>query len=162
MLPCRNVADISARDMLAQHCQYLGQHHFWLCRQHVCRHVSDKPGWHTRVCRFGHFLTFKIPTFPWKNTPSCHQANKRYWNYQDDNILFSCFASSLFACVVACSCKEKYVVVDCLFWQSLPLWRVTFWKKFIFSQSSTNDKILHHEGVWQYPHMDMSKLWLSI
>ena len=37
----------------------------------------------------------------------------------------------------------------------LPRWRVTICKTFIFSQASANDKILRHEGVWQYPLMDI-------
>jgi len=57
--------------------------------------------------------------------------------------------------VVACSCKEKDVVVDCLFWWILPRWCDTFCETIIFYQASTNDKILHHEGVWQYPVKDI-------
>jgi hypothetical protein len=87
------------------------------------------------------------------NTQSC-QAIKRYQNYQRDSIVLSrrLIASRSFVCeeedvLVARSCKEKDVVVDCLFWQNLQRRRVTFHKTIIFFQASTNDKILRHEGV---------------
>ena len=55
--------------------------------------------------------------------------------------------------VVARSRQEKDVLVDCLFWRSLPRWCVTIHKTINFSG---NDEILCHEGVWQYPLMDIS------
>jgi hypothetical protein len=54
-------------------------------------------------------------------TQSCHGAIKRYQNCSLNLLFHHLVASHAFACegedvVVASSCEEKDVVVDCLFW----------------------------------------------
>ena len=71
------------------------------------------------------------------STRSCHLAIKRYQNCSLNLLFHRLVASHAFAregedVVVASSCKEKDVAVDCLFWQILQQWHVTICKK-IFS-----------------------------
>jgi hypothetical protein len=66
LLYCRHVANISVRDITARHCQYLGRHHFWSCRQHVGRHVGDMSADTHVSVDSTIFLTFENPTFPAK------------------------------------------------------------------------------------------------
>ena len=77
-------------------------------------------------------------------TRSCHVAIKFYQNRRG-GILLLCLliASCVFACegedvLVARSCQEKDVAVDCLFWWTLSRWRVTIFKTIIFCQASVN------------------------
>jgi hypothetical protein len=56
------------------------------------------------------------------STWSCHLAIKRYQNCSLNLLFHRLVTSHSFACegedvVVACSCEEKDVVMDCLFWQ---------------------------------------------
>jgi hypothetical protein len=78
------------------------------------------------------------------STRSCHLAIKRYRNCSHNLLFHRLFASHAFApegddVVVACSCEEKDVMVDCLFWWILLRWCVKIPKTIIFSQASAND-----------------------
>jgi hypothetical protein len=71
------------------------------------------------------------------STQSCHLAIKHYWNCSLNLLFHRLVASHAFACegedvVVARSCKEKDVAVNCLFWRILPWWCVTIPKTIIF------------------------------
>jgi len=95
------------------------------------------------------------------STRSCHGAIEHYRHCQRRLTLLSnrlvvslAFTREGENVVVACSCQEKVVLVACLFWQILQRWHVTIRKTIIFSQASANDKILRHEGVWEYLVMD--------
>ena len=100
-----------------------------------------------------------------KNRPGgALQLRLRQYRERPSGPLFYCLiASHLFGCegeddvLVVCSCEEKYVMVDWLFWkilsrvsylefwdsskltQLLPRWHVTFCKTIMFSQSSANE-----------------------